>query len=355
MKKKVATIFGTRPEIIKMAPVIPLFDTAFTHILIYTDQHYSPELSDVFFEELGVRKPDYSLDVHSSDIGKLVEGITPALAEAKPDAVVVYGDTNSSYAGALASEALFPHIPIAHIEAGLRSFDDRMYEERARFQIDKRSALLLTPSKLAKVLLEYDPRITGRKYFTGNTITDALDHFSRFLPRIEEQGYALMTMHRAENVDDPDYFRQNLDHISTIAKRIVYPVHPRAKANIENEGIVVPPNIEIRPPMDYFTFLAHLKNADLILTDSGGVQEEAVYFGKPCITLRNSTERSETLAIGSNKLFDARLHKVGNGALKEAIEAVEGVVAKNTIEYPYGKPGVGGRITMILEGYLNSR
>lgn len=304
---RIATVFGTRPEIIKMSLLIPMLDNEFDHSFVFTSQHYSENMARIFFEELGVRKPDFDLSVNSSDYGTLQKGITASLKTIRPTHVIVYGDTNSTLSAALAAESIGARV--IHVEAGLRSFDSRMPEERNRIETDKRSSLLLAPTELNRKFLKQE-KVQGTTNVVGNTIVDACLHYQKksnereVLSRfgLERNGFVLVTAHRQENVDSPENIIRILGTLGSLDRTVLFPIHPRTKKRLAEKRYPIPKNVRIVDAIGYLDFLSLLKNATLVLTDSGGVQEEAITLKTPCLTLRYSTERWETISEGGNFL-----------------------------------------------------
>ncbi len=301
----IVTVAGTRPEIIKLAELVRLLGgQKNNHALLYTGQHYSDNMKGVFFDELQV-KPDFDLRCDTSDVLKIKDRMVEFLREVRPSYILVYGDTNSSLAGALAAREL-EDCTLVHIEAGLRCFDLAVPEERARIQIDSMSDYLFPPTELSKTFLKYE-QIEENVFVTGNLVVDVCKRLAKVA---DEHGrddlpgeYLLLTMHRQENVDDPDRLEMLRKHLAGIDHKIVFPIHPRTKANLAKFGMTLPPNVMTIEPAGYLEFLYLLKNCRLVLTDSGGVQEEAVVLKRPCVTLRHVSERWETLLVKANVLF----------------------------------------------------
>ena len=375
---KVAIIIGTRPEIIKMSPVIRgLLTKEIDFFILHTGQHYSYNLDRVFFEQLKLPQPEYNLEVgsgsHAEETGKMLTGIEKVLLEEKPDVVLVEGDTNSVLAGALAASKL--HIQVGHVEAGLRSYDRSMPEEINRILTDHCSDYLFAPTEKAKAIL-LGEGIPGEKIFvTGNTIVDAVyqnleiakknstfsikpinsdsrlsTSDSRLLTddsRLSTRNYFLVTLHRQENVDNPARFLSILEGLDKVADEfhlpVIYPIHPRSRKRMR-EFHLKPQNLTLIAPVDFLGFLQLENNARLILTDSGGVQEESCILGVPCVTLRDNTERPETLEVGANILA---------GAIPEKILECSQVMLgrENNWRNPFGDGRAGERIVdIILEG-----
>jgi UDP-N-acetylglucosamine 2-epimerase (non-hydrolysing) len=313
---KIGIILGTRPEIIKMSPIIKHCQAEEIDFhVIHTGQHYSYNLDKVFFEELSLPSPNYCLNIgsgsHGAQTGQMLEAIEQVLIKEKYDVVLVQGDTNTALAGSLAASKLL--IPLGHVEAGLRSFDRTMPEEINRIISDHISNYLFTPTIESKQNLIAEG-IDPRKIFqVGNTVVDALyqniavskDKKNEYLGRsgLSDADYCLVTVHRAENVDNPYRFRKILDSLESVREKyaldIVFPMHPRTRKNVELFDLDLG-SIKTYDPFRYLEFLQLMSNANLILTDSGGVQEESCILGVPCVTLRNNTERPETVKVGSN-------------------------------------------------------
>jgi UDP-N-acetylglucosamine 2-epimerase (non-hydrolysing) len=313
---RVAFVLGTRPEVVKLAPLIKECERrGVPFAVVHTGQHYSDRLDAVFFEQLELPAPDHHLGVGSGEHGEqtaaMLAGIEEWLRAESPELLFVQGDTNSTLAGALAASKL--DVEVAHVEAGLRSFDEEMPEEVNRVLVDHAADHLFAPTPEAADLLEREGIDPDRIAVTGNTVVDAVlesrDLAAESSDVLDDLGltagsFYLLTVHRAENVDDPDRFRQLLDGVARVAARtdrpVVYPVHPRSAERIEEYGIEVPDAIRLTEPLEFFDFLRLEATAALALTDSGGVQEETCILGTPCVTLRYNTERPETAFVGAN-------------------------------------------------------
>jgi UDP-N-acetylglucosamine 2-epimerase (non-hydrolysing) len=311
-------VLGTRPEIIKLAPLIRLCDRReVPYTVIHTGQHYSESLDSVFFEKLALPSPDHNLQVgskpHGAQTGEMIAGIEEILREERPDTVLVQGDTNSVLAGAIAADKL--ETELGHVEAGLRSFDREMPEESNRRVADHLADYLFAPSETAADLLRQEGIDEDRISVTGNTVVDAVERHQSVAEEkssaLADLGltpgeFVLMTAHRAENVDNPRRFRRILRGVSLVAREfdlpVVYPIHPRAEAKLEEFDLTVPDEVRTVDPLDYLDFLTLQANARLILTDSGGIQEEASILQVPCVTMREHTERPETVSVGANEL-----------------------------------------------------
>ncbi len=303
---KLVTVIGTRPEIIKMSRLIPLLDNGFDNTLLYTNQHYSVEMSEIFFKELGVRKPDCFLDIKSSDVDTLTSSIHKTLEGLNPDYVVLYGDTNSTLAAARSAKRL--GLKIIHIEAGLRCYDNRVPEEKNRVETDSISHVFFTPTELTKGFLEKEG-IKNGVYVVGNTIVDACLNYLKKADKSNivnklglDDEFILFTAHRQENVDDPSRLNKIVESLDMLNKTVVYPIHPRTKNMLKKFNIELPKKVITIDPVGYFDFLKLLKECALVLTDSGGVQEEAITLKTPCLSMRESTERWETIQAGANFL-----------------------------------------------------
>ncbi len=308
---------GTRPEIIKMSPVIRgCVSRGLDFSIIHTGQHYSYNMDGVFFEQLGLPEPDYNLGIgsgpHGEMTGRIMIGLERVLSKDSPDVVLVEGDTNSVLAGALVAVKM--HIGVGHVEAGLRSYDRRMPEEHNRVLVDHCSDYLFAPTEESRGILLSEGIPEGRVFVTGNTIVDAVNRNASLAEEkksiveslgLRARGYILATVHRQENVDDARRFSGILRGLGAVSEthglQVVYPIHPRARERVREFKMATDP-VRLVEPLDYLGFLQAMKSARLVLTDSGGVQEEACILGVPCVTLRENTERPETLAVGSNVL-----------------------------------------------------
>lgn len=314
MTVRIASIVGARPQFVKASTIsrIVARDPDLDEILIHTGQHYDDQMSDVFFRELEIPPPAYNLDVqalsHGAMTGRMLEKIETVLEEVKPALVLVYGDTNSTLAGALAASKR--HIPVAHVEAGLRSFNRHMPEELNRIVTDHLSSLLLCPTQQSVFNLEREG-VTERIHHCGDVMYDATLFVARkgdaaaLVDRLALTGdFAIATVHRAENTDDAGQLHKIFDYLDAIARdqRVIMPVHPRTAHALARHGIQ-PSCVELIDPVGYFDLHALLSRASLVLTDSGGLQKEAYFHGKPCVTLRGETEWTETLDHGWNRLW----------------------------------------------------
>lgn len=314
-RKTILTIVGARPQFIKAAAVsrVMASSESLKEILLHTGQHYDANMSDIFFDELGIPAPKHHLGVgsgsHGQQTGQMMAGIETIIMSEKPDAVLVYGDTNSTLAGALASAKL--NVPVVHSEAGLRSFNRRMPEELNRLLTDHVSALLLCPTNRAVANLAAEG-IVNNVHAVGDIMYDAaLFARSKANKRdirarlgLEGKRYALCTIHRAENTDDPARFASMIEFVDRFSKdmTILFPVHPRTRPRLAALGRPLS-NWNIIDPLGYLDLHGALDGAELVLTDSGGLQKEAYFHRKPCITLRDETEWVETIEAGWNRLW----------------------------------------------------
>jgi UDP-N-acetylglucosamine 2-epimerase (non-hydrolysing) len=312
---KTAIILGTRPEIIKCSPLIRECEKrSLSFFILHTGQHYSYNMDRVFFEQLQLPSAKYNLDVgsgpHGKQTGKMLEGVEQILLEERPDIVLVQGDTNTVLAGAIAATKL--GIKVAHVEAGLRSFDKGMPEEINRILADHCSDFLFAPTDGAKTLLLREG-IDKNVYVVGNTVVDAVHQNLFFAEKtrtlenlsLHPHEYILATSHRQENVDNKKRFQGIMKGLQLVQREfdvpLIYTIHPRAKRQLETFNIDAS-GVTLVEPLDYLAFLQMESNAKLVLTDSGGVQEETCILGVPCVTLRDNTERPETTEVGSNML-----------------------------------------------------
>jgi UDP-GlcNAc3NAcA epimerase len=311
---KVVSIIGARPQFIKCAPLSRALRKAHQEIIVHTGQHYDPEMSDVFFTELEIPKPDYNLGVgsgsHGKQTGKMLEKIEAVLLKEKPDFVVVYGDTNSTLAGALAAVKL--HIPVAHVEAGLRSFDRSMPEEINRIVTDHMSDLLFCPTQCAVDNLLKEG-ITKGVHLVGDVMMDALNYNKPLAEsksgilkqlNLESGEYLVLTVHRPSNTDSRENMQNILSAIGKSGRITVFPVHPRTQKYLREYSLweSLSPAIRGTRPLGYLDMVKLMAHAEKILTDSGGMQKEAYMLGIPCISLRDTTEWVETLEEGWNVL-----------------------------------------------------
>lgn len=355
---KIGIVVGTRPEIIKMAPVVrACIAKRVPYLLLHTGQHYSFEMDGVFFQELGLPQPHHNLEVGSGSpvyqLGTMLLGVETLLREEKPDVMLVEGDTNSVLAMALASQKL--GIPVGHVEAGLRSYDRGMPEEINRILTDHLSEWLFAPTEKSRQILLSEQIAPHRIHVTGNTVVDEL---LLQKPRASQPGllerfgvtagkYALATVHRAENTDVPERLRGIFDGISESGRQlgltVLAALHPRTQKVLEAQGVSVDGPVKVLPPLSYLDFLGLHAQAALVLTDSGGLQEEACSLGVPCVTLRDNTERPESVDVGANVLAGADPAKIvaSARAMREK---------PRTWPNPFGDGKSGERIVDLLTG-----
>jgi UDP-GlcNAc3NAcA epimerase len=315
---RVLTVIGNRPQFVKAAAVSRLLRAEHDELLVHTGQHHDDELSTIFVTELGVPRPERELGIHggtnTDQTARMLAALGPLVADERPDLVLVYGDTNSTLAGGLA--AAQAHVPVAHVEAGMRSFDRAMPEELNRVLTDHLADVLLCPSPTAVANLERE-HVAGRIELVGDVMVDLA---LLFQPRaraddgpLREAGvnageYALATAHRAGNVDDPARLRALVDLLLALPLPVVLPLHPRTRARLQDAGwldeLQEALHVRLLPPLGYVAFTALLSRARTVLTDSGGVQKEAYLAGVPCVTMRDTTEWVETVEVGWNVLVD---------------------------------------------------
>jgi UDP-N-acetylglucosamine 2-epimerase len=312
---KIVSIVGNRPQFIKAAPVAAALDGLCDHVLVHTGQHYDAELSQVFFEELGLRPAGHVIEsgsgTHAEQTARMLLGLEPVMAEELPDAVLVYGDTNSTLAGGLVAAKL--HMPVGHVEAGLRSFDRRMPEELNRMVVDVLADLRFCPSDTAVANLAAEGITTG-VHQVGDVMVDVARTFAPVAARrsdalgrigVEAGGYVILTAHRPANTT-PEAVPVLVEMLEAVELPVVFPVHPRTRAALERAGLWERANAaaHLTAPLGYLDFTALLMSAAVCLTDSGGVQKEAYLHSVPCITLRDTSEWVETIAAGWNRLVD---------------------------------------------------
>ena len=309
----IVSIVGARPQFIKSAPVSrAIIDAGYHEYKIHTGQHYDYEMSQIFFEELGLSEPSVNLGIgsgtHAQQTGQMMMAIEPILQEQNPDIVLVYGDTNTTLAGALAAAKL--NYKLAHIEAGLRSFNRKMPEEHNRVLTDHCADLLFCPTSTAVENLNREGICKG-VHLVGDTMYDAVLQFSEIATKrsnilkrllLKPHQYLLATIHRASNTDNTNYLSTIFSAFKEINELIIFPIHPRTRETIKNAQISIPDNVKLIDPVGYLDMLVLEQKARLILTDSGGVQKEAYFFKVPCLTLRTETEWVETLINGWNYL-----------------------------------------------------
>jgi UDP-N-acetylglucosamine 2-epimerase (non-hydrolysing) len=369
---KIAFIIGTRPEIIKMSPLIDEVDKRdIEYFLIHTGQHYDQEMSDQFFSDLELSQPDYNIGVGSTTHGKqtavMLEGIEAILSNEKPDIVLVEGDTNAVMAGALAAAKM--HIALGHVESGLRSYDKTMPEEINRVVADVCSSLFFVPTEESALNLIFEGLNPNDIFITGNTVVDAVfrnlkiaKKRSSFSDIHLDKKFITLTLHRAENVDDEQRLNNIINALLELKGiDIVFPVHPRTVKNLQRYGLYdkldKSEHVKLIKPVGYLDFLLLLSNTHLVITDSGGIQEEAITLNIPCITLRYNTERPETVTNGGNILVGTDKNLI--------METVHRIINEEELYHkmcqapnPYGDGKTSAKILDIIlqaykEGNLN--
>lgn len=355
---KILSIVGARPQFIKCAPLSRELRTEYEEILVHTGQHYDAGMSNIFFEELGIPRPDYNLDIgsgnHGEQTGKILIEIEKVLIKEAPDMVVVYGDTNSTLAGALAASKM--HIKVAHVEAGLRSFDRRMPEEVNRVLTDHISNLLFCPTQTAVDNLAKEGIIEG-VHLVGDVMVDAVEYNRKVAEKkshiienlgLENGKYLVITVHRPSNTDSIENMSNIIEALKESGKKVVFPVHPRTEKYLGKYGLWdrMPDNVEMIEPVGYLDMLKLMSGAEKILTDSGGMQKEAYLLGVSCITLRENTEWVETLEDGWNVLAGAE-----KGRIVRAVKRNGNIVdSRGRQRGMFGSNGVTRRIKEIIGG-----
>jgi len=352
---KIVTVVGARPQFIKAGVVSRALghESEITEVLVHTGQHFDPNMSAVFFEQLGIPRPDHMLDIHGGAhgemTGRMLLEIEPILQRERPDRVLVYGDTNSTLAGALAAAKL--HIPVAHVEAGLRSFNTRMPEEINRILTDQLSDILFCPTDTALDNLDregfrYKP---AKVLKVGDVMQDSALLFAGLAAQPtgidQAEGFILATFHRAENTDDRARLSAIVSALNALHHRhasVVVPLHPRTRAAIDRAGLTL--DARVIEPVGYLEMLWLLQHCSLVITDSGGVQKEAFFFGRFCVTMRDQTEWTELVEVGANSLVGADTDAI----VKIASEKL-GVTVDDQAEL-YG----GGKAAAGIAGHLAS-
>ena len=337
---KIISVVGARPNFMKIAPIHRTIknynsqllsdNSRWEHLICHTGQHYDEKMSKIFFIDLELPKPDYYLGVgsssHAEQTAKIMIEFEQVLLKEKPDLILVVGDVNSTIACSLTAKKL--HIDVIHIEAGLRSFDTSMPEEINRVLTDRISDYLFVTEKSGLENLKNEGINNNKVFFVGNVMIDSVIHYlpkanqSNILKKnkLKNKKYVLVTLHRPSNVDKKIKLQKLIKLLNRIAeeRKVIFPIHPRTRKNINNYNLnnSLNNNIILTEPIGYIDFLALTKNAELILTDSGGIQEESTYLDVQCITLRNSTERPITVDVGTNQLIGDNLQKAEIAALK---------------------------------------
>lgn len=333
-RKRILTVIGARPQFVKAAVVSRAIagHDSLDEVVIHTGQHFDANMSDIFFEELGIATPSYNLGIgggsHGQNTGRAIEAIEKVLLSERPQMVVVYGDTDSTIAGALAAAKL--HIPVAHVEAGLRSYNKRMPEEINRILTDHLASLLFVPSVAASKNLEREGIAGDGVRNVGDVMFDAVKTFSAVAAEksnvierfgLRDSKYVLATIHRQENTDDRARLSEILDGLSASPTIVILPLHPRTRNRIAEFGIQVSPRLRFTDPVGYLDMLMLERSARLVATDSGGVQKEAYFAGVPCITLRSETEWLELVEIGANRVVGTTAKSIAQ-ALSEPVPSI---------------------------------
>ena len=325
---KIASVVGARPNFIKLAPVHGAVSKFADHTIVHTGQHYDYELSEIFFKEFRLPKPDYNLEVGSGrptyQIGEMIRRLEAILLKTRFDLVVVYGDTNSTFAGALSASRL--GVKVAHVESGLRSFDRRMPEETNRVLTDHVADYLFAPTRTAVINLGNE-RVSGKVVYTGDVSVEMVKKAAGFAAKsriladldLEPKSYMLFTMHRAENTDSKSSLASVIRAFERLPEiKIVFPIHPRTAGVLKETGLMGRlrrcRNVQVIQPVGYVDFIRLMQGASKVMTDSGGVQKEAYLLSVPCITIRRNTEWVETVKAGWNVLTDTATEKIVRAA-----------------------------------------
>jgi len=357
---KVMTVLGTRPEIIRLSRIIPLLDKLCDHLLVHTGQNYDKTLYDIFFEELGVRPPDHILECRSDtmmqQVGAILTGCEKIINEQRPDRLLILGDTNSGLS-AIAAKRM--GIPVFHMEAGNRCYDDRVPEEINRRIIDHSSDILMPYTERSRANLLREGIEGSRIYVTGNPIKEVLDFYKERIDsstirkelNIDKSKYFVVTLHRAENVDQPERLSCFIDSFRRLYDEYGIPVivslHPRTRSQLHKQGKAMPDGVQVIAPLGLIDFVHLEKNAKCVMTDSGTVQEECCIFGVPNVTLRDVTERPETIEVGSNILSGAQ-----PDVILSCVKAVLNQSCDWTPPHEYLAGDVSGTVVKIVLGYM---
>ncbi|MEO8501965.1 MAG: UDP-N-acetylglucosamine 2-epimerase (non-hydrolyzing) [Vicinamibacteria bacterium] len=351
--ERVLTVVGARPQFVKAAPLVAAFRKRFAHTLLHTGQHFDDAMSGAFFRELGIPRPQIHLGLsggsHGAMTGAMLAAIESALERVRPSMVVVLGDTNSTLAGALAAAKL--HIPVAHVEAGLRSFDMKMPEEVNRRLTDHVCTLLFCPTKLAALNLAQEGIRKG-VVVVGDVMTDVLTRMKvRARAAVAKldvpKEFYFATVHRQENTDDPARLRAIFEGLGRLSYPVIVPLHPRTRARLKEFKVKTPGSVTTRGPASYAESLGFIQRARVVLTDSGGLQKEAFLLGKPCVTLRDTTEWQETLEGGANRLVGASAQTI-----VLAVRAIEKRPPKVKPGLVYGDGHTAERIARLIQAHL---
>jgi UDP-GlcNAc3NAcA epimerase len=333
---RVLSVVGNRPQFIKSAPTsLALRERGIEEVVLHSGQHWDPAMSQVFFDELAIPEPAYRLDLRTADAAAMAAPIREVVERERPDWVLVYGDTNTTVAGAHAAG----EVPVAHVEAGLRSFDLEMPEERNRIEVDRLATLLLTPDERSAEQLGSEG-VAGRVEVVGDVMADATRIFAPLATRDRQpvsRPYAVLTIHRAANTE-PERLRRIVAAVNATGRRFVFPVHPRTRHALEADAIDLGAAVEAVEPLGYLEMLALVAGAEAVVTDSGGLQKEAYWLGVPCVTVRPSTEWVDTVAAGANTLVEPE-------GLGEALSQARFPAAAPPL---YGDGHAAGRIAAAL-------
>ncbi len=358
--KKVVTIIGARPQFIKAATVskVLALESGIEELLLHTGQHFDTNMSEVFFEELQIPAPAFHLNIgggsHGQNTGRMIEKIEEVLINEKPDIVLVYGDTDSTLAGAIAASKL--QVPLAHVEAGLRSFNRQMPEEINRILTDHAADILFTPSRAATKQLISEGIEKEKIIFSGDVMYDAVLMYgniafkrsNRILENLSEYPFILLTLHRAENVDNQNKLSNILESLNRLKHKFIFPVHPRTAKRIQEFKIKVPSNLSLIDPVGYIDMLYLQRKSYLIMTDSGGIQKEAFFNKVPCITLRTETEWRELVEIGVNIVIANDLMRIN-----EIIDSAMNVPSETFENKLYGNGDAAKVIVNEINNFFN--
>ena len=346
---KVFTVVGNRPQFVKSAPLsAALRDAGVEEVVLHTGQHWYHTMSQVFFDQLGLAEPRYRLDLHTADAKVMQPAIAERVAAESPDLVLVYGDTNSTLAGA--RSATDASVPLAHVEAGLRSGDLDMPEEHNRIEADRLAWLLFCPDDRSHRALQEEGAM-GRIYVVGDVMADASRLFAPLaraaFPVPHDPGsYVVVTIHRQANVEQPR-LGNIAEGLNRIDGMVVFPVHPRTRARMQEEGLALGPHVRLIEPLSYLELASLASQARVIVTDSGGLQKEAYWYGVPCVTVRPSTEWVDTVAVGANVLVDADPEAIAAAVAAATMPASRPVL--------YGDGHASERIAQVLVATIPSR
>jgi len=346
---KVVAVVGNRPQFVKSAPLsVALRESGIEEVVVHTGQHYDRALSQVFFDELAIPEPRHLLDLHTADPGVMEPAIAAVVRSESPDLVLVYGDTHSTLAGARAGVSA--GIPVAHVEAGLRSGDLTMPEEHARIEVDRIAWLLFCPDDRSRRTLT-EENVLGRIYVVGDVMADTTLRFApiareRYPIPYAPRSYLVATIHRQANVFQPRLGRI-VGGLNRLGEPVIFPAHPRTRARVEEEGLELGPHVRLVEPLSYLELSALASQARVVVTDSGGLQKEAYWYGVPCVTVRPSTEWVDTVATGANVLVDDDPDALVEAVANAAMPARRPVL--------YGDGHASERITQVLLATMPGR